>query len=152
MTGDVPQRVVIADASVLINLIHASELRLLRELTAFEFVVTDHVVAEICVPEQARGLEEELERGGIRTVPLEGMALLDELAGLIERMGRGEAACLALAHANGWIVPARPPLGRARRTARASRPAGRKRGDPERSRSLCRAGRGSPDERLGGTS
>jgi rRNA-processing protein FCF1 len=42
-----PSRVVVTDANVLINLIHAGRLDLLGSLTPFEFVIPDHVIAEI---------------------------------------------------------------------------------------------------------
>jgi predicted nucleic acid-binding protein len=50
-------QVVVTDANVLINLMHAGRLDLLGALTAFEFVVPDHVVAEITVPVQRQTLE-----------------------------------------------------------------------------------------------
>jgi predicted nucleic acid-binding protein len=50
-------QVVVTDANVLINLMHAGRLDLLGALTAFEFVVPDHVVAEITVHVQRQALE-----------------------------------------------------------------------------------------------
>lgn len=50
-------RVVVTDANVLINFIHAGRLDLFAALTPFEFVVPDHVIAEITVPGQRQVLE-----------------------------------------------------------------------------------------------
>ena len=61
-----PTRVVVADTNVLINLIHSGRLDLLGALTAFEFVVPDHVVAEITVPAQRQALEIALTRRALR--------------------------------------------------------------------------------------
>ena len=57
-----PPRVVVINANVLINLMHAGHLDLLGALTAFEFVVPDHVVAEIMVPAQRQALEIAVSR------------------------------------------------------------------------------------------
>ncbi|MEM4245697.1 MAG: hypothetical protein QW390_00195, partial [Candidatus Bathyarchaeia archaeon] len=54
-----PSWVVVSDANVLINLMHAGRLDLLAALTPFEFIVPDHVIAEITVPAQRQMLELE---------------------------------------------------------------------------------------------
>ena len=96
-----PSRVVVTDANVLINLIHAGRLDLLGALTAFEFVVPDHVVSEITVPAQRRALEIALTRGVLRQESITDPRELATYAGLRRIMGSGEAACLAMAEARG---------------------------------------------------
>ena len=104
MPASDPTRVVVADANVLINLIHAGRLDLLGALTAFEFVVPDHVVAEITVPAQRQALEIALTRGALSTQSITDPRELATYAELRCIMGSGEAACLAMAEARGWLI------------------------------------------------
>ena len=60
-----PTRAIVTDANILINLMHAGRLDLLGALTAFEFVVLYHVIAEITVPVQRQALEITLRRGAL---------------------------------------------------------------------------------------
>jgi predicted nucleic acid-binding protein len=99
-----PPWVVVVDANVLINLIHAGRLDLLGTLTAFEFVVPDHVIAEITVPAQRWALEIALTRGVLRQESITDPRELATYAGLRRIMGSGEAACLAMAEARGWLI------------------------------------------------
>lgn len=99
-----PSRVVVTDANVLINLIHAGRLDLLGALTAFEFVVPDHVVAEITVPGQQQALQIAFTRGTLRQQSITDPRELATYAGLRRIMGRGEAACLAMAEAREWLI------------------------------------------------
>jgi predicted nucleic acid-binding protein len=100
-----PRRTVVLDASVVINLIHAGRLDLLAKIEGYEFVVPEQVIVrEVTYPAQAEALAEGLEQGWLRREESTGMAeiaLYAELAGL---MGKGEAACLAIAATRGWIV------------------------------------------------
>ena len=99
-----PTRVVVADTNVLINLIHSGRLDLLGALTAFEFVVPDHVVAEITVPAQRQALEIALTRRALRQESITDPGELATYAGLRRIMGSGEAACLAMAETRGWLI------------------------------------------------
>jgi predicted nucleic acid-binding protein len=99
-----PSRVVVTDANVLINLIHAGCLDLLGSLTAFEFVVPDHVIAEITVPGQQQALQIAFTRGTIRQQSITDPRELATYAGLRRSMGSGEAACLAMAEVRGWLI------------------------------------------------
>jgi hypothetical protein len=78
------KRVVVADASVLINLIHVDALQLLRRLARFEFVVVEHVVQEITRPDQAAALAHAMQRGWIRRESLDrpdGLEVFADLRG-----------------------------------------------------------------------
>jgi predicted nucleic acid-binding protein len=96
--------VVVTDANVLINLMHCQQLDLLGDLPGFEFVVPDHVADEILRPEQKETLHEAVEAGIVRIQAITAVPVIKEFARLSAEMGRGEAACLALAVHEGWLV------------------------------------------------
>jgi predicted nucleic acid-binding protein len=96
--------VVVTDANILINLMHVGRLNLLGTLPAFAFVVPDHVVAEITDPGQRQQLDEALARGDLRQEPLTDLRTLTIYVELRRIMGQGEAACLALAEVQGWLI------------------------------------------------
>jgi len=112
-------RTVVLDASVVINLIHVGRLDLLGKIEGYEFVVPEQVIAlEVTYPEQAKLLSEALAAGwvrGVESADTVEMALYAELSGV---MGKGEAACLAMAAHRGWLV-ACDEGGRFRREAEA---------------------------------
>jgi predicted nucleic acid-binding protein len=112
-------RTVVLDASVVINLIHAGRLDLLGRIEGYEFVVPEQVIAlEVTYPEQAQALAAALKAGWVRRVESTDtveMALYAELSAV---MGKGEAACLAMAAHRGWMV-ACDEGGRFRREAEA---------------------------------
>ncbi|MCG8556095.1 MAG: hypothetical protein MJD61_12545 [Proteobacteria bacterium] len=97
-------RVVVTDANVLINLMHVTRLSLLNDLTGYQFVVPDHVRLEITNPDQAAVLDEAVTQGWLRVEAVTDMGALALFAELVTRVDRGEAACLALAATNGWMV------------------------------------------------
>lgn len=88
-----PIRIVVTDANILINLIHALALDLLGRLDGYEFVIVDQVEAEITRPEQAIALRHAIDvawlrRDAVNTI--EGLSIFADLARI---MGRGETAC-----------------------------------------------------------
>jgi predicted nucleic acid-binding protein len=97
-------RIVVADANVLINLIHAGQLALLAALPGHEFVIPDDVVSEIIDPEQHRVLEATFAAGHLRRETLTDPQEMARYADLRAIMGKGEAACLALAESRGWLI------------------------------------------------
>lgn len=109
-------QVVVADANVLINLMHVARLDLCAELPGLDFVVPDHVQIEIKRPEQRAQLETAVTAGFLRIVSIDDREDFVLFAKLTERLGRGEAACLVLAVRNGWMV-ASDEKGRFRREA-----------------------------------
>lgn len=118
MSRPMPEKTVVVDATVIIHLANAQCLNLLGALKGYEFVVPDQVVEEITRPQQAAALERAVRAGWLRressTEPVE-IALYGELRA---RMGKGEAACLAMAATRGWML-ASDDRGRAfRRLAR----------------------------------
>jgi predicted nucleic acid-binding protein len=99
-----PRHVVVTDANVLINLMHVQRLALLGALPALTFVVPEPVVAEITDPGQVPQLQEALQRQDLRQEAITALHELTAYAELRRIMGQGEAACLAMAVARGWMV------------------------------------------------
>lgn len=97
-------RIVVTDANVLINMIHAQALELLGRLGGYEFVVVDQVEAEITRPEQATVLRHAIDVGWLCREAVNTIESLSIFADLARIMGRGEAACLALAETRRWYV------------------------------------------------
>lgn len=99
-----PKRVVLGDANVLINLIHVGRLDLCALIPGHEFVVPDHVREEVSEPAQRAMLDGAIERGVFRVEAIFDLATLAFYSEFTAYMGRGEAACLALALERGWSV------------------------------------------------
>lgn len=100
----IPRRIVVTDANVLINLMHVARLDICASLPGYEFVIPDHVREEIKDSGQRTTIDEAIARSVFRIesiTAIEGITLFDELK---ERMGHGEAACLALAVGRDWMV------------------------------------------------
>lgn len=97
-------RIVVTDANVLINLIHAGALRLLGALPGYRFVVPPEVETEVCIPAQARELARAFDAGHIERTSFSGTEELKAYAELVRTFGRGEASCLAMAKIRGWFV------------------------------------------------
>ena len=104
MSGGVG-RTVVLDASVVINLIHASRLDLLGKIEGYNFVLPEQVIAlEVTYAEHARALGEALEAGWVLRVESTDSVEIALYAELSAIMGKGEAACLAMAAQRGWMV------------------------------------------------
>lgn len=99
-----PKRTVALDASVLINFLHMGRLDLLADLPGFEFAVPEQVAEEVTYPEQAASLATALENGLLLGAGTGGIEELSAYGELLETMGRGEAACIAIAAKRGWWV------------------------------------------------
>ena len=97
-------RIVVTDANVLINLIHVGRLGLLGTLPGYRFVVPPEVEAEVSAPEQAEALARGFDAGHIDRISFSGTEELKVYAELVQTVGKGEAACLAMAQVRGWYV------------------------------------------------
>lgn len=104
MTADAPKRVVVTDANIIINLIHAGRLPLLGALQQYEFAVPEDVVYEIAVPSQREALEAAITGGLLRRETITAQHELARYAELRQVGGRGEAACLTMAESRGWLI------------------------------------------------
>jgi predicted nucleic acid-binding protein len=96
--------VVVTDANVLINLMHVGRLSLLDALESYEFVVPSEVLAEICEPDQRMTIDNALMAGFLREISVDSVAAVELFGVLRDVMGRGEAACLALAATAGFHI------------------------------------------------
>ncbi|MBD3278469.1 MAG: hypothetical protein GF388_09230 [Candidatus Aegiribacteria sp.] len=97
-------RVVLVDACVLINLIHAERTDLLERLTEYDFRITVHVIEEITRKEQVTIVKELLERGILSLESITDLEVILDMENLMKRLDRGEASCVALACKTGWLV------------------------------------------------
>ena len=77
---EVKTSVVVTDANVLINLMHCRRLGLLADLPGFEFVVPDHVAAEIVRAEQKEMPDEAVEAGIFRIQAITAVPVIKEFA------------------------------------------------------------------------
>lgn len=124
MASVAPARIVVADANVIINLIHAGHLALLGALPGYEFVVPEDVVSEVSDPAQQAALYATINAGHVRRETITAPAELTRYAQLRQVVGKGEAACLALAESRGWLI-ASDEKGRFRREVLAGLGTGR---------------------------
>ena len=97
-------RIVVADANVLINFMHVSRLGLLAEIPNHRFVVPDHVRAEIKRTDQRAILDDAVLVGWLDIEVIHDIDTIAVFTELIARMGRGEAACIAIAAQRGWFI------------------------------------------------
>ena len=96
--------VVITDANVAINLFHIGQLTLFGLLRPYRFRIPSEVLAEIIDPAQKAAVTACIEAGDIVEIAVNDMASLSLFADLRDVMGRGEAACLALATTGGFYI------------------------------------------------
>jgi predicted nucleic acid-binding protein len=99
-----PTHVVVTDTSLLINLIHTGHLSLLAQTAPFRFVVPHEVITEVTDEIQKNALERALNSGVVERVTIETTQELELYGELLQILGPGESACLALACERGWIV------------------------------------------------
>lgn len=103
--GEVSETVVVVtDANVLINLFHIDQLTLLGLLPPYRFYIPSEVRAEIVDPAQQAAVTARIESGDIEEIAVDDLASLALFAELRDVMGRGEAACLALATIRGYCL------------------------------------------------
>jgi predicted nucleic acid-binding protein len=99
-----PARVVVIDSNVLINLMHVSRLGLLGSIPKHEFVVPDHVREEITNPGQISRLDATIAEGSLKLESITDLDAMTTFAELTAHIGRGEAACIAIASQRGWCI------------------------------------------------
>lgn len=97
-------RVVVTDSNVLINLMHVSRLDLLEHIPGHEFVIPDHVREEIFHPNERPALDAAIGGGVLKLEAITDLDSLTLFAELLVHIGRGEAACIALAVKSGWSI------------------------------------------------
>jgi predicted nucleic acid-binding protein len=98
-------KLVFVDASVLINFLHLDRLDLLGSFKEYRFAVPEEVEEEILWPELTARLKAARESGHITVEPTTDLKEISRIGDLRQVMGRGEAACLAMAeHRQGLIA------------------------------------------------
>ena len=97
-------RIVVTDANVLINLMHVSRLGLLAQIPNYEFVVPEHVREEITIAEQRTTLDAAVTAGWLKIEVIDDIGAITVFTELIAHIGRGEAACIAIAAQKGWLI------------------------------------------------
>ena len=95
---------VVVDATVVIHLAEVGSLSLLGSLRGWAFVVPDQVVEEVTHPQQVTALQDALRAGWLRGESSTDPEEITLYAELRTRMGKGEAACLAMATTRGWML------------------------------------------------
>lgn len=96
-----PTVVVVTDANVLINFCLIQQVSLLGALPDLVFLVPEEVLDEITDTSQRELVKAEIEAGSLKTAVLDSTQALELFAQLRGLMGRGEAACLAMAATEG---------------------------------------------------
>jgi predicted nucleic acid-binding protein len=100
----VPPRLVLVDANVLLNLAFVNRLDLLGALPELEFRSPVEVLTEIVSARERMLVEDARSRGDLGDIAISEVAELALFAELRQRLGMGEAACLALAVYRGGLV------------------------------------------------
>jgi predicted nucleic acid-binding protein len=100
----VPQRLVLVDANVLLNLAFINRLDLLGALPDLEFRSPEEVLTEIVSARERILVEDARRRGDLGDIAFSEVTELALFAELRRSLGMGEAACLALAVYRGALV------------------------------------------------
>lgn len=106
MSSGEAAEIVLADTSVLLNLAFVERLDLLGALEDYRFRIPEEVAAEVRQPEQRSLLDRALSAGHLERARITRLPVIEHFQTLRQdlKLGRGEAACLALAYARGWMV------------------------------------------------
>jgi len=99
-----PSRQLLLDTNVVIDLLKLDALPVVAQLQPYTLLIVAEVKAELVRPDQAETLEHLIEGGAIREVALESIEEQAQFAKLLEVVGKGEAACLAIAHHRGTLI------------------------------------------------
>jgi predicted nucleic acid-binding protein len=98
------ETVVVTDANVFINLFKIGQVSLFGRLAGYRFLVPADVVTEITQQDQRETLNTAISAGILQEVAVDSLASLALFVELRAIMGRGEAACLALAATAGYSI------------------------------------------------
>ena len=93
---------VLLDATVLINLAITDRLDLLEGLSGYRFRTPQEALAEVLRKHQRSRIQRALQAGSLERVSLESHEESHRFQEFARNLGRGEAACLALASIRGW--------------------------------------------------
>lgn len=102
MADSTPSRVIIVDANILINYLHADRLGLLTSLPGYDWVFPEDVVSEITDAAQRQQLDTAIANQQLRVETISEPSDLVQYAELRRTLGRGESACVVLAARFDW--------------------------------------------------
>ena len=97
MSAPAVTTVVITDTNVLINFLHIGQLMLLGELPTYRFQLPTEVLLELTDSGQKAAVDNAITAGQLDLLVIDALDALALFGDLRDLMGRGEAACLALA-------------------------------------------------------
>ncbi|KRB96409.1 hypothetical protein ASE11_17725 [Hydrogenophaga sp. Root209] len=96
--------VVITDANVLINFVHIGRVALLGDLPPYRFQLPAEVMNELVDEQQRAQIKVAIASRQLDLMVIESMEALVLFGDLRDLMGRGEAACLAVAATTGCYL------------------------------------------------
>lgn len=102
MSAPAVTTVVITDTNVLINFLHIGQLALLGVLPTYRFQLPVEVLHELTDLAQRIAVDEAIAAGQLDLLVVDALDALAMFGELRDLMGRGEAACLALAATGGF--------------------------------------------------
>jgi predicted nucleic acid-binding protein len=102
MTAPTVTTVVITDTNVLINFLHIGQLVLLGALPAYRLQLPTEVLLELTDPGQRSAVDNAIAADQLDLLVIDALDALALFGDLRDLMGRGEAACLALAATAGY--------------------------------------------------
>lgn len=97
MSAPAMTTIVITDTNVLINFLHIGQLALFGELPACRFQLPTEVLQELTDLGQRAAVDNAIAAGQLDLLVIDALDALALFGDLRDLMGRGEAACLALA-------------------------------------------------------
>src|SRR5690606_13504522 len=83
---------------------HVSRLGLLAKIPNHEFVVPERVREEITISEQRVTLDAAVNEGWLKIEIINDLEAITVFTELTSHIGRGEAACIAIAAKAGWLI------------------------------------------------
>lgn len=105
MTGPSPaDREVATDTSLLLNFLRIDRMDILGALPGFQFRVLNHVVDEVTQEPHSARLQVALENGSIVEFELTDLGAVADYDALRENLGDGEAATIAAAAHENWVI------------------------------------------------
>jgi predicted nucleic acid-binding protein len=95
---------VASDTCILVNFLRVGRFDLFCRHQEYRMVVTEHVQAELTDPAQLAICQAAVNAGEIDAIEITDIAELALFAEMSVRLGRGEAAAIAVAQSRGWAV------------------------------------------------
>ena len=98
------EQYVITDANILIHFMALNALKLLALIPGFTFAIPNNVLEEITYEEERISVQEAIDENVFILTELTDLDELTFYSDFQEFLGKGEAACLAIAVCRGWYI------------------------------------------------